>query len=145
MVINARPAWGSDAMAGVLGQAGIEFISLNPGSSYRGLHDSIVNGPDEARPQIALCLHEEHAVAIAHGWAKVTGRPMAVAVHSNVGLMHASMALYNAFCDRVPMVVIGATGRGSTGSTRRPTWERWSARSSSGTTSRGRCRPRSTR
>ena len=123
MVINARPAWGSDAMAGVLGQAGIEFISLNPGSSYRGLHDSIVNGPDEARPQIALCLHEEHAVAIAHGWAKVTGRPMAVAVHSNVGLMHASMALYNAFCDRVPMVVIGATGPWA--ADRRRPWIDW--------------------
>src|ERR1700761_7983837 len=110
MADKARPAWGSDAMAAVLGQAGIEFIGLNPGSSYRGLHDSLVNGPAEGRPQILVCLHEEHAVAIAHGWAKVTGQPMAVAVHSNVGLMHASMALYNAFCDRVPMVVLGANG-----------------------------------
>ena len=57
-----------------------------------------------------VCLHEEHAVALAHGYAKVARAPMAVALHSNVGLMHATMALYNAFCDRVPMVVLGATG-----------------------------------
>lgn len=118
----AGSTWGSDEMASVLAQAGIEFICLNPGSSYRGLHDSIVNGPDE-RPQILLCLHEEHAVAIAHGWAKVTGRPMAVALHSNVGLMHASMALYNAFCDRVPMIVIGATG--PLAADRRRPWIDW--------------------
>ena len=61
-------------------------------------------------PQLLVCLHEEHAVAIAHGYAKVTGRPMGVAIHSNVGLMHATMAIYNAWCDRVPMLIIGATG-----------------------------------
>src|SRR5439155_8248272 len=59
---------------------------------------------------LVVCLHEEHAVAVAHGYAKVTGRPMAVALHSNVGLLHASMAIFNAFCDRVPMLVLGATG-----------------------------------
>src|SRR4051794_22084503 len=57
-----------------------------------------------------LCLHEEHAVAIAHGWAKVTERPMAAILHSNVGLMHATMAIFNAWCDRVPMLILGATG-----------------------------------
>src|SRR5262245_3548510 len=57
-----------------------------------------------------LCLHEEHAVAIAHGYAKVTGKPMAAAVHSNVGLMHATMAIFNAWCDRMPVIVFGATG-----------------------------------
>ena len=62
------------------------------------------------RPTLLLCLHEESAVAIAHGYAKVTGRPMAVAVHSNVGLFHATMAIFNAWCDRMPVMVIGATG-----------------------------------
>ena len=57
-----------------------------------------------------LCLHEEHAVAIAHGYAKVTGRPMAAAVHSNVGLMHATMTMFNAWCDRMPVLLLGATG-----------------------------------
>jgi thiamine pyrophosphate-dependent acetolactate synthase large subunit-like protein len=104
------PMWGSDAMADALVRSGVRFVALNPGSSYRGLHDSLVNGPGADRPELLVCLHEEHAVAIAHGWAKVTGTPMAVAVHSNVGLMHASMALYNAFCDRVPMIVLGANG-----------------------------------
>jgi thiamine pyrophosphate-dependent acetolactate synthase large subunit-like protein len=74
------------------------------------LHDSLVNYLGNESPGIVLCLHEEHAVAIAHGYAKVSERPMAVALHSNVGLMHGAMALFNAFCDRVPMLVIGATG-----------------------------------
>lgn len=104
------PTWGSDAMADVLRDAGIEYVALNPGSSYRGLHDSLVNHLGGVQPRMLVCLHEEHAVAIAHGYAKVTGRPMAVALHSNVGLMHASMALYNAFCDRVPVLVLGASG-----------------------------------
>ncbi|MDX6525660.1 MAG: hypothetical protein QOI43_1171, partial [Gaiellales bacterium] len=102
--------WGSDAVAELLNRLAFDFISLNPGASYRGLHDSLVNVLGERGPQIVLCLHEEHAVALAHGYAKVAERPMAVALHSNVGLMHATMALFNAFCDRVPMLVLGATG-----------------------------------
>jgi thiamine pyrophosphate-dependent acetolactate synthase large subunit-like protein len=102
--------WVSDAVAEVLRRLNVPFISLNPGASYRGLHDSIVNYLGNEAPQMVVCLHEEHAVAVAHGYAKATGRPMAVALHSNVGLMHATMALYNAFCDRVPMLAIGATG-----------------------------------
>ena len=102
--------WGSDAVAELLNRLGFDFISLNPGASYRGLHDSLVNVLGERGPQIVLCLHEEHAVALAHGYAKVAERPLAVALHSNVGLMHATMALFNAFCDRVPMLVLGATG-----------------------------------
>jgi thiamine pyrophosphate-dependent acetolactate synthase large subunit-like protein len=103
-------AWGSDAIAHALRGLGIPYVALNPGSSYRGLHDSVVNYLGNSDPQILLCLHEEHAVAIAHGYAKVTERPMAVALHSNVGLMHASMAIFDAFCDRVPVLLIGATG-----------------------------------
>ena len=102
--------WGSDALAELLSRLDLRYISLVPGSSYRGLHDSLVNYNGNRDPQLLVCLHEEHAVAIAHGYAKVTGRPMAVAIHSNVGLMHASMAIYNAYCDRVPMLIIGATG-----------------------------------
>jgi thiamine pyrophosphate-dependent acetolactate synthase large subunit-like protein len=79
-------AWGSDALAQTLRNLGVEYISLNPGASYRGLHDSLVNYLGNESPQMLLCLHEEHAVGIAHGYAKVTERPMAVAVHSNVGL-----------------------------------------------------------
>ena len=102
--------WGSDALAELLHRLDLRYIALVPGSSYRGLHDSLVNYNGNRDPQMLVCLHEEHAVAIAHGYAKVTGRPLAVAVHSNVGLMHASMAIYNAYCDRVPMLIIGATG-----------------------------------
>ena len=102
--------WSSDAIAEMLRRLEIEFIALVPGSSYRGLHDSIVNYLGNERPQILICLHEEHAVAIAHGYAKVAGRPMAAAVHANVGLMHATMAIYNAWCDRQPVLILGATG-----------------------------------
>jgi thiamine pyrophosphate-dependent acetolactate synthase large subunit-like protein len=103
-------AWTSDAVAEMLRALEIPYVALNPGASYRGLHDSLVNHLGNERPELVLCLHEEHAVAVAHGYAKVTDRPMAAALHSNVGLMHATMALFNAFCDRVPLLAIGATG-----------------------------------
>ena len=106
----AAAGWGSDAIAQMLRRLDVGYVALNPGSSFRGLHDSLVNHLGNADPQMLLCLHEEHAIAIAHGWAKVTGKPMAVFLHANVGLMHASMAIYNAWCDRVPMLIFGATG-----------------------------------
>ena len=96
---------------------------MNPGSSYRGLHDSIVNHLGNERPQMLVCLHEESAVALAHGWAKVTGRPMAAAVHSNVGLLHATMAVFNAWCDRMPLLLLGATG--PVDAPRRRPWIDW--------------------
>ncbi|MBV9826164.1 MAG: thiamine pyrophosphate-binding protein [Alphaproteobacteria bacterium] len=102
--------WGSDAVALMLRELHLPFVALNPGASYRGLHDSLVNLLGNTEPQMLLCLHEEHAVAIAHGYAKVSGRPMGAVVHSNVGLMHATMAMFNAWCDRVPVYVLGATG-----------------------------------
>jgi thiamine pyrophosphate-dependent acetolactate synthase large subunit-like protein len=102
--------FGSDVVAEVLRALEIPFVALNPGASYRGLHDSLVNHLGNVTPQMLLCLHEEHAVAIAQGWAKVTGEPMAVVVHSNVGLFHATMAIFNAWCDRMPVLVLGATG-----------------------------------
>src|SRR6059036_2470369 len=105
-----KEIWGSDAIAAVLRTLDIPFLALNPGASYRGLHDSIVNYLGNTRPQMLLCLHEESAVAIAQGYAKVSERMMGAVVHSNVGLMHASMAIFNAWCDRVPMLVLGATG-----------------------------------
>src|SRR5665213_4621321 len=85
--------WGSDIAAELLRALDIPYVALNPGASFRGLHDSIVNHLGNERPQMLLCLHEESAVAIAHGWAKIAGRPMAAIVHSNVGLMHATMAI----------------------------------------------------
>ena len=102
--------FGSDAVAEALRDLRIPYVALNPGASYRGLHDSLVNHLGNAAPQMLLCLHEEHAVAIAQGWAKVTGKPMLAAVHSNVGLFHATMAVFNAWCDRMPVIVLGATG-----------------------------------
>lgn len=116
-------AWGSDVIATVLRDIGIPFISLTPGASYRGLHDSLVNFLGNKQPRLLLCIHEEHAVAMAHGYAKVTGKPMAVALHSNVGLMHATMAIFNAWCDRVPMLLIGA--QGPMDAPRRRPWVDW--------------------
>ena len=83
----------------------------------------LVNHLGNERPQLLLCLHEEAAVAIAHGYAKVTGRAMAAAVHSNVGLFHATMAMFNAWCDRMPVLVIGATG--PVDAARRRPWIDW--------------------
>jgi thiamine pyrophosphate-dependent acetolactate synthase large subunit-like protein len=116
-------AWGSDYLADVMREMDLEYIALTPGASFRGLHDSLVNHLGNEKPRILLCLHEEHTVAIAHGWAKVTGKPMAAFVHSTVGLMHATMAIFNAWCDRVPVVVFGATG--AVDAARRRPWIEW--------------------
>ena len=105
-----RVAWGSDIAAQMLRRFGIRYISLNPGASYRGFHDSLVNHLGNKNPGIVLCLHEDHSVSIAHGYAKATGEPMACVLHSNVGLLHGMMSLFNAWCDRAPMFVLGATG-----------------------------------
>ena len=120
---NARLGWGSDAVAEMLRQLDLRYIALVPGSSFRGLHDSLVNYLGNRDPKMLVCLHEEHAVAIAHGYAKVTEKPMAVALHSGVGLMHATMAIYNMWCARLPVVILGATGPGDA-DIRRP-WIDW--------------------
>jgi thiamine pyrophosphate-dependent acetolactate synthase large subunit-like protein len=97
---------GSDLMVDLLRIAGIDYVAVMPGSSFRGIHESIVNYAGNAHPQMIVCTHEEAAAAIAHGYAKVAGKPMACLVHSTVGLQHASMAIFNAWCDRVPMMVL---------------------------------------
>jgi thiamine pyrophosphate-dependent acetolactate synthase large subunit-like protein len=108
---QAKPAvFGSDPMALLLRDLGFPYIALTPGASFRGLHDSLVNYLGNKNPELLLCVHEESAVSIAHGWTRVTGKPMPVALHSNVGLMHATMAIFNAWCDRIPMLIIGAQG-----------------------------------
>lgn len=121
--IDDHPGWGSDIPAQMLRRLGIPFIALTPGASFRGFHDSLVNHLGNERPEMLLCLHEEHAVAIAHGYAKVTGQAMAVALHSNVGLLHGSMAIFNAWGDRSPMLIIGATG--PVDATQRRPWIDW--------------------
>ncbi|MFH1604223.1 MAG: thiamine pyrophosphate-dependent enzyme [Pseudomonadota bacterium] len=102
--------WGSDAIAAMLRELDIPYLALNPGASYRGLHDSIVNHLGNTKPQMLLCLHEEAAVSIAHGYAKASDRMMGTVLHSNVGLMHATMDIFNVWCDRIPMLILGATG-----------------------------------
>src|SRR5437667_1887291 len=101
----------------------IPYLALNPDASYRGLHDSIVNSLGNERPQMLLCLHEEAAVAIAHGYARTSDRMMGAVLHSNVGLMHGTMAIFNAWCDRAPLLLLGATGPWDA-SKRRP-WIDW--------------------
>ncbi|OYD73771.1 UNVERIFIED_ORG: thiamin pyrophosphate-dependent acetolactate synthase large subunit-like protein [Burkholderia sp. CF145] len=107
---DSSVVWGSDAIAQMLRKLDIPYVLLNPGASFRGLHDSLVNYLGNHNPQMIVVLHEEHAIAIAHGYTKVTGQMLGAIVHSNVGLMHASMAIYNAWADRVPVLVLGATG-----------------------------------
>lgn len=102
--------YGSDWIVACLRQLGISYIAFNPGATFRGIHDSLVDRRNEGAPEIIECLHEEISVAIAHGYAKAKGQPMAVLLHNVVGLMHGSMAIYNAWCDRVPMLLMGGTG-----------------------------------
>jgi acetolactate synthase-1/2/3 large subunit len=106
---NAAFGWNSDVIADLIKQYGFPFITLNPGASYRGLHDSLVNHNGNEPPML-LCQHEKVAVQIAHGYAKAAGKSLAVIVHNVVGLLHATMGIYYAYTDRAPVFVIGATG-----------------------------------
>jgi acetolactate synthase-1/2/3 large subunit len=98
---------GSDFMVDVIKSLGIEYVCANPGSSFRGLHESIINYGGNRNPEFITCCHEESSVGMAHGYAKIEGKPLLVMAHGTVGLQHAAMAVYNAYCDRVPVVVIG--------------------------------------
>src|ERR687886_3059413 len=117
--------YGSDLIVDLLKLLDVEYVALNPGSSFRGIHDSLVNYESgrKPNPEMILCCHEEIAVAVAHGYAKAAGKPMAAIVHNVVGLQHASMAIYNAWVDRVPILVLGGTG--PMDSTERRPWIDW--------------------
>jgi len=97
---------GSDFMVEVLRSLGFEYCAANPGSSFRGIHESILNYGGNKMPELLTCLHEESSAAMAHGYAKIEGKPMMIMVHGTVGLQHASMAVYNAYCDRVPLFIV---------------------------------------
>ena len=97
---------GSDFMVDVIKTLGFEFVCANPGSSFRGLHESIIDYGGNRNPELLTCCHEESSVAMAHGFAKIEGKPLMVMAHGTVGLQHASMAIYNAYADRVPVYVV---------------------------------------
>ena len=101
--------WQSDVIVDLIKHYDFPYIALNPGASFRGLHDSLVNY-GENDPPMLLCNHEKIAVQIAHGYARASGQPMIAIVHDVVGLLHAPMGIYYAYLDRAPVFIIGATG-----------------------------------
>ncbi|MBI4888735.1 MAG: thiamine pyrophosphate-binding protein [Acidobacteria bacterium] len=105
-VIGETERCGSDYMVDVFKSLGFEYVCANPGSSFRGLHESLINYGGNQSPEFITCCHEESSIAMAHGYFKADGKPLAVLAHGTVGLQHASMAIYNAWCDRVPVYVI---------------------------------------
>lgn len=117
------PEFGSDIVAAMLRRLGIEYVAYNPGATFKWIQDSLVNYGNNEAPRSLLVCHEEIAVAMAQGYGKAALKPMASIVHNMVGLQHASMAIFNAWCDRVPMLILGGTGPLDT-TTRRP-WIDW--------------------
>lgn len=105
-----KPEYGSDVMLDVLKKLDIEYISLNPGSSLRGIHDSVVNYGKNKAPELILCCHENIAVSIAAGYGLASGRPMVAMVHNIVGLLNGTNSIYNAWLCGAPLLVLGATG-----------------------------------
>ncbi len=101
---NVKP--GSDYMVDVIKSLGIEYCAANPGSSFRGIHESMINYGGNSMPELLTCMHEESSAAMAHGYAKIEGKPMMIMAHGTVGLQHASMAIYNCYADKVPMYII---------------------------------------
>jgi thiamine pyrophosphate-dependent acetolactate synthase large subunit-like protein len=119
----AQNLYGSDLIVELLQQLGIEYAAFNPGATFRGIHDSLVNDGKSGTPEIIQCCHEEISVALAHGYAKAARKPMAACLHNIVGLQHASMAVFNAWCDRAPILLLGGTGPMDL--TRRRPWIDW--------------------
>src|SRR4026207_1930151 len=141
---KSNAQYGSDLMVEVLRELGIKYIALNPGASYRGLHDSLVNFESGKGPEMIMCTHAETAVALAHGYARATGQRrgtdggvavalangyaratgqiMATGLHDIVGLQHASMAIFNAWCDRTPILNLGGGGPQDTTQRRSTDW-----------------------
>jgi len=113
-----RPA--SDYMVDVLKKLDLEYAAINPGSAFAGLHESLLNYGNNTAPELLTCLHEESAMAMAHGYAKAAGKPMLVCVHGVVGLLHSSMALFQAWADRMPILVIVGHHRNPAGVINRP-------------------------
>ena len=109
-VEKKQPEYGSDVVVDLMKAFDIEYAAFNPGATFRGIHDSIVNYGGNYKPEVIFCNHEEISVAVAHGYAKAKGKPMIAIVHNMVGLQHASMAIFNAYIDRVPILVLGGTG-----------------------------------
>jgi thiamine pyrophosphate-dependent acetolactate synthase large subunit-like protein len=109
-VEKKQPEYGSDVVVDLMKAFDIEYAAFNPGATFRGIHDSIVNYGGNYKPEVIFCNHEEISVAVAHGYAKAKGKPMIAIVHNMVGLQHASMAIFNAYIDRVPVIVLGGTG-----------------------------------
>jgi acetolactate synthase I/II/III large subunit len=105
---------GGDFMVDVLKSLNIEYVASNPGSSFRGIHESIINYGGNKMPEFLTCCHEESSVAMAHAYFKVEGKPMAVLCHGTVGLQHAAMAVYNAYCDRVPIYILAGNSLDAT-------------------------------
>jgi acetolactate synthase I/II/III large subunit len=97
---------GSDFMVDVLKTIGFEYMCSNPGNSFKSLHESLINYGNNQSPEFITCCHEEAAVGMAHGYFKIEGKPLLVCLHGTVGVQHAAMAIYDAYCDRVPLVVV---------------------------------------
>ncbi|HEY7448222.1 MAG TPA: thiamine pyrophosphate-binding protein, partial [Vicinamibacterales bacterium] len=114
----AQPA--SDFMVDVLKKLDLEYAAINPGSTFAGLHESLINHGQNTMPELLTCLHEESGMAMAHGYAKAAGKPMAVILHGTVGLLHSSMALFQAWADRVPVFAIVGHHRNPVGIVNRP-------------------------
>jgi acetolactate synthase-1/2/3 large subunit len=100
---------GSDFMVDVIKSLAIDYVYANPASSYRGIHESLINYGKNTLPEFITCMHEESSIAMAHGYFKVSGKPQLVLCHGVVGLMHGTMSVYNAWCDRAPVILMGGT------------------------------------
>jgi thiamine pyrophosphate-dependent acetolactate synthase large subunit-like protein len=98
---------GSDFMVDVIKSFDIKYLPANCASSYRGIHESLINYGSNKMPEFLTCTHEESAIGMAHGYFKASGKPLMSLCHGTVGLQHATMAIYNAWCDRVPVIVMG--------------------------------------
>ena len=135
-------------MVQVLRDLGIEYVAANPGSSFEGIQESIINygNPPNVKPEFITALHEESSVTMAHGYGKATGKPMCALLHGTIGIQHAAMSIYQAYYDRTPALADCRDAISASSPRTAPTtWPAWCAATRSGTPRRRRWRNRSSR
>jgi acetolactate synthase-1/2/3 large subunit len=104
--VTFQPETAADAWLGLLAARGVEYLFANGGTDFAPVVEAYAKGQSRGwrLPQVVIVPHENMGVAMAHGYAMVTGRPQAMMVHVGVGTANALNGLINASRQNVPIL-----------------------------------------
>ncbi|HEX9396598.1 MAG TPA: thiamine pyrophosphate-requiring protein [Burkholderiales bacterium] len=104
--VTFKPETAADAWLGLLAARGVEYLFANGGTDFAPVVEAYAKGQKLGwrLPQVVIVPHENMGVAMAHGYAMVTGRPQAMMVHVGVGTANALNGLINASRQNIPIL-----------------------------------------